>query len=567
MRPIISIGAQDFAYLRRNHCFYVDKTSFIKEWWENGDVVTLLTRPRRFGKTLNLSMMETFFSNQCKEQGKLFEGLFIWKEEKYRGLQGSCPVIFLSFAGIKGDRYETARDGIVQVIIDIYAKYRFLLQGDALNQQEKAYFDFVKPDMSDAAAAMSLHRLALCMNRYYGKKAIIFLDEYDTPLQEAYVYGYWEKLSSFIQGIFHCTFKTNPYMERGLLTGITRISKESIFSDISNLEVVTTVSEKYETAFGFTQEEVASALATFGLSENLERVKRWYDGFRFGNKKDIYNPWSITKYLDGKKFSAYWMNTSSNKLAGRLIQESPPDIKIAMEDLLSGRKILTPLEEEVVFDQLDESSEAIFGLLLASGYLKIDDVIQNEDAEETLYQLSLTNLEVEKEFRKIIRRWFKNTSARYNDFIKALLMDDIDYMNQYMNQIALQTFGSFDSGRKPSDEREPERFYHGFVLGLMADLADQYRITSNRESGLGRYDVVMEPLNGQSKAVIMEFKVFHPAKEKDLNETVEHALKQIIEKKYDTELIAKGIPKENIRYYGFAFEGKKVLIGKKAGRL
>ena len=356
MRPVISIGAQDFTYIRSHHYFYIDKTSFIKEWWEYGDAVTLLTRPRRFGKTLNLSMMEAFFSNQIAGRGELFEGLSIWNEEAYRRLQGTWPVLFLSFAGMKGDTYETAREGIVQIIIDIYAKYRFLMEGNALNEQEKEYFDFIKPDMSDAVASMSLHRLAICMNRYYGKKVLIFLDEYDTPLQEAYVYGYWEKLVSFIRSLFNCTFKTNPYMERGLMTGITRISKESIFSDISNLEVVTTTSEKYETAFGFTEEEVAGALEQFGMSGFLEKVRYWYNGFRFGNRRDIYNPWSITKYLDGKKFSTYWMNTSSNKLVGRLIREGTPDIKIAMEDLLAGKEITTMLDEEIVFDQLDESN-------------------------------------------------------------------------------------------------------------------------------------------------------------------------------------------------------------------
>lgn len=563
MKPVISIGAQDFTYIRKNHCFYVDKTSFIKEWWENRDAVTLITRPRRFGKTLNLRMVENFFSNQYVDQGKFYEGLFIWNNEYYRQLQGSYPVIFLSFAGIKGNVYETAREGIIQVIIDIYTKYSFLLQGNHLSSQEKQYFDLIKQDMSDAAAAMSLHRLALCLNRYYGKNVIILLDEYDTPLQEAYVYGYWDKLSEFIRNIFNCTFKTNPYMERGLMTGITRISKESIFSDISNLEVVTTTSEKYETSFGFTENEVREALKIFGMSDDLEKVKTWYDGFRFGNTADIYNPWSITKYLDSRKFAPYWMNTSSNKLVGKLIRQGSSEVKTAMEDLLSGQAITTIIDEEIVFDQLDESDEAVWSLLLASGYLKVEDILSNDndESEDILCHLSLTNLEVKKEFRKIIRKWFRNPSVRYNDFIKALLMDDVDYMNQYMNQIALQTFSSFDTGKKPSEEAEPERFFHGFVLGLMVDLADQYRITSNRESGLGRYDILMEPLNPKQKAIIIEFKVFHPAREKSLQETVNHALQQIKDKKYDTELTAKGIAKENIRHYGFAFQGKTVLIG------
>lgn len=343
------------------------------------------------------------------------------------------------------------------------------------------------------------------------------------------------------------------------MTGITRISKESIFSDISNLEVVTTTSEKYAAAFGFTEEAVARALDQYGMSEHLDQVRVWYNGFHFGSRKDIYNPWSITKYLDTKRFRPYWMNTSSNKLAGRLIREGNADVKIAMEDLLAGHKMMAALDEEIVFEQLEESNESIWSLLLASGYLKVDNVITTGD-EELLYELSLTNLEVRKEFRKMILRWFQNPVTRYNDFIKALLENDVDYMNEYMNQIALQTFSSFDTGKKPSDQSEPQRFYHGFVLGLMADLSGQYQITSNRESGLGRYDVIMQPLDQGRKAVIMEFKVFHPAKEKDLTETVNHALKQIEDKKYDIELIAKGVLKEDIRHYGFAFAGKTVLI-------
>lgn len=569
MKPVISIGAQDFTYIRKNHCFYIDKTSFIKEWWENSDAVTLITRPRRFGKTLNLNTVETFFSNQCADSKPLFEGLSIWNEEKYRRLQGSYPVIFLSFAGIKSTTYETARDAIIQVILDIYAKHHYLLASNHLNQQEKEYFSYIKPDMSDAVASMALHRLALCMYRYYGKKVLILLDEYDTPLQEAWVYRYWEKLSAFIRGIFNCTFKTNPYMERGLMTGITRISKESIFSDISNLEVITTTSKKYETAFGFTEKEVEHALNLYGLYGQFKEVKAWYDGFRFGNTNDIYNPWSITKYLDRQEFAPYWMNTSSNKLIGQMIQRSAPEVKMAMENLLEGQTITAIFDEEVVFEQLNESNEAIWSLLLASGYLKVvnPDIGNNENdnkynnKDNDFYHLALTNLEVKKEFRKMIQKWFKYPASRYNDFIKALLSDDIDYMNQYMSQIALQTFSSFDTGNKPSDEAQPERFYHGFVLGLIVDLSSQYHITSNRESGLGRYDIMMEPLNQQQNAIIMEFKVFNPRKETTLLDTVNHALQQIHDKKYDTELIAKGIAKENIRHYGFAFRGKDVLIG------
>ena len=301
------------------------------------------------------------------------------------------------------------------------------------------------------------------------------------------------------------------------------------------------------------------ALEEFGLSESLGKVKYWYDGFRFGNKKDIYNPWSITKYLDSQKFDTYWANTSSNNVIGRLIQQGTPDIKIAVEDLLEGKQLVTSLDEEIIFNQLDENSEAIWSLLLASGYLRIEHI--SETDEEPLYYLSLTNLEIKKEFRKMIRRWFKNPAVRYNDFIKALIAGDVDYMNQYMNQITEKIFSFFDTGKHPSEATEPERFYHGFVLGLIADSRINYVITSNRESGFGRYDVIMEPRNKKDPAYILEFKVFNPWKEKTLEDTVKAALDQIKNKKYDALLLENGIPENNIRHYGFAFRGKHVLIG------
>ena len=563
MKPTVSIGTQDFEFIRKNHCFYIDKTEFIKEWWESRDTVTLITRPRRFGKTLNMSMVEDFFSLQYAGREDLFEGLSIWQEEKYRQIQGSYPVISLSFAGIKMSDYSSAVWGICRLLTDLYRKNTFLLEGTCLSEVEKKeYIEFTK-EIPEKFTPEAIRKLAEYFYRYYGKKTIILLDEYDTPLQEAYLNGFWNELISFIRSLFNATFKTNPYLERGLLTGITRISKESIFSDMNNLEVVTTTSEKYETAFGFTEEEVREALRQFGLSEQLERVKFWYDGFCFGKRRDIYNPWSITKYLDRGKFDTYWANTSSNHLVGKLIQRGTSEVKIAVEDLLAGRPIWTELSEEVVFEELEESDQALWSLLLASGYLRVEEVLEQEDDEEAedRYALALTNVEVKKEFRRLIQKWFKNSSSRYNDFIKALLAEDIDYMNEYMNQVALQSFSSFDTGKKPSDREDPERFYHGFVLGLIVDLAGKYQITSNRESGFGRYDVMMEPVQKGDKAFILEFKVFHPARERDLVETVQNALKQIEEKQYDTELIKRGVTREAIRHYGFAFEGKRVLIG------
>lgn len=561
MKSVISIGNQDFVSIRKNNCFYIDKTDFIREWWENQDSVTLITRPRRFGKTLNMSMTEYFFSVNHVDSRKYFEELNIWSYEKFRELQGSYPVISLSFADIKATTYESARRAIIRKLVRMYSQFEFLRNSEQLNEKDRAYFDSVEETMSDDAAAIAINYVSDYLERYYGKKVIILLDEYDTPLQEAYVHGYWKELTAFVRSLFNSTFKTNPYMERGLLTGITRVSKESIFSDLNNLEVVTTTSEKYSGFFGFTEKEVFNALEYNGLSREEENVRYWYDGFSFGKRKDIYNPWSITKYLDTGEYGTYWADTSGNVLVSNLIRRSPAKIKSEMEDLLQGRTISTDLDEQVIFEQLGRKRGAIWSLLLASGYLKVDRYEMDNRTGKRQYYLKITNHETMLMFEKMIEDWFSEEDSAYGNFKDALIAGNLDYMNQFMNQVALQTFSSFDTGNKPSEEQKPERFYHGFVLGLIVDLADKYRITSNRESGFGRYDVVMEPLKADLDAIVMEFKVQNITKEKSLEQTVENALRQIEEKEYDTELLARGIKKERIRHYGFAFCGKKVLIG------
>lgn len=559
----ISIGKQDFASLREYNCFYIDKTDFIKEWWNSQDDVTLITRPRRFGKTLNMSMVECFFSVKYAKRLDLFEGLSIEKNAGLRKLQGTYPVLFLSFAAVKTNTYENARRQICSLIASLYDENMYLLNGDTLNEREKKRFQAVTPEMNDADAVMALQNLCLFLSKYYGKKVIVLLDEYDTPLQESYAYGYWRELTAFTRSLFNATFKTNPYLERAIMTGITRVSKESIFSDLNNLEVITTTSEKYATSFGFTESEVFTALDEAGMSDQCDVVKKWYDGFVFGGKKDIYNPWSITNFLDKRKIDIYWANTSSNSLIGHLIQRGNSAIKEAMEDLLSGKELVTEIDEQIVFDQLDDNMTAIWSLLLSSGYLKINQAPKDAAASNQNYHLSLTNHEVDVMFRRMIDGWFKKYTPNYNAFVKALLADDVRAMNHYINRIALETFSFFDTGKGPSASAEPERFYHGFVLGLMVDLQDNYHITSNRESGFGRYDIMLEPVEiGQSDAIILEFKVIDPESEADLNATVNNALEQIRHKQYDAQLLARGFRPDQIRAYGFAFQGKQVLIGK-----
>ena len=559
MTRAIGIGNQDFEVIREKGYFYIDKTRFIREWWESGDSVTLINRPRRFGKTLTMSMVEKFFSISHAGRADLFEGTEIWEYGEYREQQGTYPVIFLSFADVKETNFQDARKKIGYIIEQLYSQHDFLLEGDLLNEKEKRFFRNVTAEMENYVFSASLKTLSNYLYRYYGKKVIILLDEYDTPMQEAYIKGYWRELVELTRGLFNAAFKTNPFLERAVMTGITRVSRESVFSDLNNLEVITSTSDKYADIFGFTEEEVASALGEFGLSDQEKEVREWYDGFTFGKLADIYNPWSIVNYLDKKRAGAYWANTSSNSLIEKLLRESNSDIKQSFECLLAGETLHMEIDEQIVYDQLNIKKNATWSLLLASGYLKVTEAVFSEEEGRTYYDLTLTNREVRIMFENMIRGWFAENNS-YNAFIKALLLDDVKAMNLYMNRVALETFSYFDTGKAPSLE-EPERFYHGVVLGLMVELAGRYILTSNRESGFGRYDVMLEPKRAEDNAYIIEFKV-QDTDEKELADTVLDALRQIDRQNYETALAAKGIARERIRKYGFAFCGKRVQIGK-----
>ena len=554
----VTIGNQEFEKIIKNNYFYIDKTTFIKKWWESGDIVTLITRPRRFGKTLNMDMLKCFFSNEYMDRGELFDKLAIWKDEKYRKLQGTYPVIFLSFADVKQNNYNDMVQKIKNIITDVYIQYSYIIENSAMTALGYEQWQRVNYNMDDVTAQDSIKNLSKWLCEYYKRKVIILLDEYDTPMQEAYTGEFWDKFVSFMRSFFNATFKNNPYLERALMTGITRVSKESIFSDLNNLNVVTTTSKEYEDCFGFTEEEVYNALEVYNMADEKEKVKKWYDGFTFGDISGIYNPWSITNYLDKREYRAYWAYTSSNSLINRIIRTASSDIKCKMEDLLNGKEIVVNFDEQIVFDQLGKNDSAIWSLMMASGYLTASEVEYRGELRTPWYHLKITNLETRAMFNQMFIDWFGSVQESYGRLVQALIKGDIESMNAYMNRITLSTFSFFDVG---GEYQEPERFYHGFVLGLMAEQTENYILRSNRESGFGRYDVMMIPKREELPGIIMEFKVRSSRKERTLEETVKAALTQIEENNYDEELLTLGVKKERILHYGFAFDGKEVLIG------
>ena len=563
----IGTGVQSFSKLRERGSFFVDKTEFISDWWNADDEVTLITRPRRFGKTLNMNMLECFFSPEYAGRADLFEGLNVWNDPEMRELQGSQPVIFITMAKIKGTTYEDFLRQMNTTMMSVYSRYEdFVSKSEKISADKKEIFRLMYMEMVETMLKKSEKKvntdlliqsiafLSELLSIHYGKNVIILLDEYDTPMVESYVKKYWDEVVAFMRGFFNTTFKSNPYMYRSVLTGITRVSKESLFSDFNNIEICTLSAVKYQEYFGFNEEEVFEAMDEYGLT-NKDEVKYWYDGFTIGDLRDIYNPWSVTNFLGKKKLAPYWANTSSNKLVSDLLREGDAELKSDFEYLLCGGTVTKQINEELVYSQLDKTRDSVWSLLTMSGYLKINSINGKN------YELEIVNHETLEMFEGLISNWFAE-GDRYSNFIKALLLNDLKYMNQFMNDLSVSMFSSFDTGKKPSEKTEPERFYHGFVLGLLVDLRNRYAVTSNRESGFGRYDVLLEPLDKEKDdAMIFEFKVIDKDEENKLEDTVAAALKQIEDKKYEQILLDKGIKKEKIRKYGFAFEGSRVLIG------
>ena len=563
MARTISVGEQNFSTIRERNCFLVDKTMLIKDWWENEDSVTLITRPRRFGKTLNMDMLDCFFSTGYANRSDLFEGLKIWEYEEYRNMQGTYPVISLSFAKLKNDSLSGMQERMSDIFGSLYIRYSDMVEKSTkIPEKMKDKFDSICEKLnkgnSGNTVTDAISYLCEVLFSEYKKKVIILLDEYDTPLQEAYTGGFWDEMVSFMRIFFNSTFKSNKYMQRAVMTGITRVSKESLFSDMNNLELCTLSSVKYQEYFGFTEQEVFDSMDEFGYT-NKDEVKYWYDGFTIGEKRDIYNPWSIINYLDKGKLKSYWSNTSSNGLVSKLLREADDEIKSDFEELLRGGTIEKKIDDEMVFSQLGEDINAIWSLLTAAGYLKMENI------KEDIYELQIVNHEVMVMFRNMVEGWFTSKTSKYSKLIKSFLEGKTEDLNEYMNILTCSLISSFDTARNEDDFLAPEKFYHGFVLGLLVELRERYSVKSNRESGFGRYDVMLIPKDKmKDKAFIIEFKVVNRNRgEKSLEDALKNALKQIEENRYEQNLTDMNVPKENIVKYGFAFEGKRVLIGMK----
>lgn len=555
----VGCGSQSFREFACGKQFYVDKTQFISEWMFSEAKVTLITRPRRFGKTTMISTVEYFLDPRLSGHPEYFEKLNVWRTSRVREWYGKIPTVSVSFGSCKGANYNQAMKGISNSFFMMYDAHSELLKSSRLSEDDREEYRslremFRKGEVDQAEVAIP--RLCRLLSIHYGTLPVILLDEYDTPLLEAYTDGYWNEMIGTCRQLFHCAFKENPYYDRAIITGITRVTKNSLFSDMNNIEVDTVTCKAYSDSFGFTEKEVSDALKCQNLT-SMSKIKSMYNGFIIGGRKDIYNPWSICNYLRNDELLSYWTNTSSNELIRDVIRKHPVRSKYEIERLMSGEVIHKEINENITFQYLDGDENSLWSLLLAVGYIKADNV--KKRGELTECDVSVTNQEVMDMFRYEILEMFKNGNAIYNEFVTALLDHQVEKMSDILTEIAYSSMSYFDTGKQPSD-RVPENFYHGLVLGLIVSLRDRYHIRSNRESGRGRYDIAMYPINKDEDAFIMEFKIHDSKNEQSLADTAENALQQIKEKAYETDLLAAGISEAKIYKIGFAFSGKDILV-------
>ena len=549
----IGLGESDFRVLRTVKDYYIDKTMYIKDIIDNRSKVILVTRPRRFGKTLNMSMLRYYFDCSQKDNKELFEGLKIMEQgEEYTSKLGYYPCIYLTLKDISEVNYPNMILNLKTAVSDMYLEHIYLLDSDKIYPFEKEQIkDILSYKEDEIVLRNSIKTLSKYLNRYYNKPVMLFLDEYDVPLQSAYVNGYYEQGVTFFKTFYGTTFKDNQYLQKTVLTGVSRVAKESIFSGANNFDVYTVLDDEFSDDFGITEKEMDKIIEDFEVQDEKEEIKKWYDGYIIGHTEGIYNPWSILNYLKNKELKPYWVNTSSNDLI-KLILKNSATVKEKIEQLLRDEEIEVPINLETVIVGIEQNEENIWGLLLGTGYLKVTGVV---DLAMGVYKVKIPNYEIKFLFQNIIRDWFndKVIGNNLNTILKDLVTLKLDEFEQKFKVLVRQMFSFMDVG-----ENTAENFYHAFVLGMLVGLKDSYYVNSNRESGYGRYDIMLEPKDKNGNSFIMEFKVYREEKEKDINDTIENAKKQIEERKYEENLQEKGFT--NITKMVFAFKGKEVKM-------
>ena len=549
----IGLGESDFRVLRTVKDYYIDKTMYIKDIIDNRSKVILVTRPRRFGKTLNMSMLRYYFDCSQKDNKELFEGLKIMEQgEEYTSKLGYYPCIYLTLKDVNEDTYEKMILNMKTAMLNTYKEHMYLLDSDKIYPFEKEKINNILYFREDEVTLKnSVKDLSEYLSRYYDKPVMLFLDEYDVPLQTAYVEGYYEEAVKFFKTFYGTTFKDNQYLQKTVLTGVSRVAKESIFSGANNFDVYTVLDDEFSDDFGITEKEMDKIIEDFEVQDEKEEIKKWYDGYIIGHTEGIYNPWSILNYLTDRKLMPYWVNTSSNDLI-KLILKNSATVKEKIEQLLRDEEIEVPINLETVIVGIEQNEENIWGLLLGTGYLKVTGVV---DLAMGVYKVKIPNYEIKFLFQNIIRDWFndKVIGNNLNTILKDLVTLKLDEFEQKFKVLVRQMFSFMDVG-----ENTAENFYHAFVLGMLVGLKDSYYVNSNRESGYGRYDIMLEPKDKNGNSFIMEFKVYREKKEKDINDTIESAKKQIEERKYEENLQEKGF--KNITKMVFAFKGKEVKM-------
>ena len=549
----IGLGESDFRALRTMKDYYIDKTMYIKDIIDNRSKVILVTRPRRFGKTLNMSMLRYYFDCSQKDNKELFEGLKIMEQgEEYTSKLGYYPCIYLTLKDAGLLSYEMMIMQLKTIMMELYYENRYLLEDADMAPGEKNLFNkILSAEANEVELINCVKILSKILSNYYNKPVILFLDEYDVPLQAAYVYGYYDKAVNFFKMFYGITFKDNQYLQKTVLTGVSRVAKESIFSGANNFKVFTVLDDEFSDDFGITEKEMDKIIEDFEVQDEKEEIKKWYDGYIIGHTEGIYNPWSILNYLTDRKLMPYWVNTSSNDLI-KLILKNSATVKEKIEQLLRDEEIEVPINLETVIVGIEQNEKNIWGLLLGTGYLKVTGVV---DLAMGVYKVKIPNYEIKFLFQNIIRDWFndKVIGNNLNTILKDLVTLKLDEFEQKFKVLVRQMFSFMDVG-----ENTAENFYHAFVLGMLVGLKDSYYVNSNRESGYGRYDIMLEPKDKNGNSFIMEFKVYREEKEKDINDTIESAKKQIEERKYEENLQEKGF--KNITKMVFAFKGKEVKM-------